>query len=91
LAASGDYRAAIHALLLVAIDVGARLTLSSFPPSATARELTHLLPLDGATHEGFRALVRAVERSLFAGRDVGADDYTVCRAHCVAVARWRAA
>ncbi len=91
IAASGDYRAAIHTLLLVAIEDGARLTSSSFPPSTTARELTHILPLEGASRDGFRRLVRAVERSLFAGKDVGADEYTACRAHCVAVGPWRIA
>jgi len=86
LAETGDYREAVHALLLVAIDESARLTASSFPPSATARELTRLLPLEGARRAGFGALVGAVERSMFAGREVDADHYTTCRAHCLLVA-----
>lgn len=85
LAEAGDYREAVHTLLLVAIDKSARLTSSAFPPSTTARELTRLLPLDEKRQEGFGALVNAVEQSLFAGRNVGTEQYAACRVHCLLV------
>ncbi len=81
-AAAGDFREALHVLLLVAIDAGARRTATTFPPCTTSRELRGILPLAAGLAEGFASLVDAVERALFAERPVGSDDYAVCRLRC---------
>lgn len=85
LAEAGAFRDAVHTLLLVAIGDTARLAAWSFPPSATGRELMRLVPLEGPRHDGFEALVRAVERAVFGGRDVCTDDYAACRRRCLIV------
>ena len=85
LAAAGLYREAVHVLLLVAVGEAARQSYVSLPPSTTGRELTSVLPLEGALREGFEVLVRAVERVLFGGGDAGADDYAACRLRCVSI------
>lgn len=83
LAASGDFREALHLLLLVAIKVCAGRSSIMIPRSATSRELRALLPLGDRLREGFSTLVAAVERSLFAQRPVGPGDYASCRERCV--------
>ena len=83
MAAKGDFREALHLLLLVAIKVCAGRSSVMIPRSATSRELRALLPLGARLQEGFSTLVATVERSLFAQRPVGPEDYTACRAHCV--------
>jgi hypothetical protein len=81
-AAAGDFREALHVLLLVAIDAGARRTATTFPPCTTSRELRGILPLAAGLAEGFASLVEAVEHALFAERPVGSDDYAICRLRC---------
>ena len=85
LAEAGAYREAVHLLLLVAVGEAARQTYVALPPSTTGRELTSVLPVEGALREGFEVLVRAVERVLFGGGDAGADDYAACRLRCVSI------
>jgi hypothetical protein len=75
LAAEGRYAEAVHALLLAAIRHFAERSRMAVQPSRTSRELVRLLPLGGATREAFTELVGTVERSLFGGVPVGAEDY----------------
>lgn len=91
LADAGDFREALHVLLLVAIAAGARRAASPLPPSATSRELRSLLPLTEALRDRFAALVAAVERSLFGERPVDAGDYAACRARCEEILAGRTA
>lgn len=88
---AGNFREALHLLLLVAIAAGARRAASPLPPSATSRELRSLLPLSETLRDGFAALVAAVERSLFGERPVGAEDYAACRARCEEILAGRTA
>lgn len=85
LAAAGAYGDAVHALLLVAIVDAARRTSSAFGPSTTARELTRLLPLEGSRHDAFRSLVATVERAVFRGGAVDAEEYDDSRVSCMRV------
>lgn len=81
-AADGDFREAIHILLIVAIGACARMTSTTIRVSATSRELRASLPLAEALKARFAALVEAVERALFARRPVAAEDYATCRGFC---------
>lgn len=75
LAAGGSYARALHALLLAAIDELSQRAGSAPPRSRTSRELLGHFRLDGEVREAFGGLVAAVERSLFGGAPVGAEDY----------------
>jgi hypothetical protein len=48
-------------------------------PSLTAREIGRLEPLSQRGRDVFGMIARAVERSLFGGRDLDANDFAACR------------
>src|SRR5262249_8337494 len=48
-------------------------------PSLTAREIGVLEPLSPRGRDVFAMIARAVERSLFGGRDLDANDFASCR------------
>jgi hypothetical protein len=75
LAAEGRYAEAVHALLLAAIRHFAARTRTAIQPSRTSRELVRTLPLAPDAREAFADLVRTVERSLFGGEPLGAEEY----------------
>ncbi len=76
LALQGKYEEAIHLLLLAAI---LHLSTGVTPPeSRTSRELLSHFRLDLNSKEAFSALVLAVERSLFGGQALGADEWREC-------------
>jgi hypothetical protein len=75
LAAEGRYAEAVHALLLAAIRHFAARTRTAIQPSRTSRELVRTLPLPPDAREAFADLVRTVERSLFGGEPLGAEEY----------------
>ena len=75
LAAEGRYAEAVHALLLAAIRHFAARTRTAIQPSRTSRELVRTLPLPPEAREAFADLVRTVERSLFGGEPLGAEEY----------------
>jgi hypothetical protein len=75
LAAEGRYAEAVHALLLAAIRHFAARTRTAIQPSRTSRELVRTLPLAPEAREAFADLVRTVERSLFGGEPLGAEEY----------------
>jgi hypothetical protein len=75
LAAEGRYAEAVHALLLAAIRHFAARTRTAIQPSRTSRELVRTLPLPPDAREAFGDLVRTVERSLFGGEPLGAEEY----------------
>jgi hypothetical protein len=80
LAAEGHYAEAVHALLLAAIRHFAARAKTPVQASRTSRELVRLLPLAPDAREAFAELVGTVERSLFGGGEVGAEDYERSRA-----------
>jgi hypothetical protein len=78
LAEQGDYRQAIHSLLLLAIRDVARRGEVTPARSWTSRELSRRLPLRAAPRRAFERLVGAVEISYFGGAEIGPDDYRTC-------------
>jgi len=80
LAAAGRYSEAVHALLVRALAaLGARRG-RAFPDSATSREILATGGLAPAQRTALGALVAPVERAVFGGADLGADDWERCRA-----------
>jgi len=76
-AAAGDYAAAIHLLLLHAID-GLRRRGAVFGRALTSREILYWPGLAAPARDGLARIVSAVEISRFGGRAAGADDYRAC-------------
>src|SRR5262249_38684250 len=75
LAGAGRYAEAIHAVWLRTLaELAARQRLS-LPPSQTTREIAAAGPASAQARPALRALVGAVEESLFGGRPVGPDEY----------------
>lgn len=73
LADEGRYDLAVHTLLLLALEaLGERTVLGD---SLTSREVIRKVDLPDGTEEPIRALVGAVELSLFGGRDTGKAEY----------------
>ncbi len=93
LAAEGRFAEAIHYLLFHSIDDIARRRPALRRPSLTSRELASASLLPSAVRPLFASIAALVERSLFGGRPVGADDWEVARAAYTDLAlpqRWRA-
>jgi hypothetical protein len=79
LAASGDFAAAVHLLLLRSIqDIEER-----FPrllrPAFTSREIGRLEQIPSNARATFAGIARIVEQSLFGGGTVGKEDFARCR------------
>jgi hypothetical protein len=91
LAAEGRHAEAVHALLLAAIRHFAERARVSIQPSRTSRELVRILPLGPEAREAFADLVGTVERSLFGGSAVQAEDYERSLARFQALTRRTAA
>ena len=80
LAAAGRYDEAAHLLLLVAVqEIGARRP-GLVRPALTAREIAALPALSPQARDVFGTIARIVERCLFGGRSIGANDYASIRA-----------
>lgn len=79
LAAQGHYGEAVHLLLLRSIEHIDENKPDLVRPALTSREIGRLDQLPGAARTAFGAMARVVERALFAGRDVGRDDFAQCR------------
>jgi len=80
LAAQGHYGEAVHLLLLRSIEHIDENKPDLLRPAYTSREIGRLDQLPGTARAAFGAMARVVERALFAGRDVGSDDFAQCRA-----------
>lgn len=79
LAGEGRYGEAIHALLLATIGQLATRSRRTLQPHLTSREVARALPLGPESQAAFRELVAAVERWLFGGSPVAAEEYEGCR------------
>lgn len=80
LAAEGRYAEAIHHLLFRAVEDIAHRWPELVRPALTSRELSTAPVLPTAIRAAFADIARLVERSLFAGRPVGAADWDTARA-----------
>lgn len=80
LAAEGRYAEAAHVLLHRSVDdiEGRRPDLVR--PSLTSRDIAALPPLAAPVREAFSRIAAAVERGLFAGRPLAAEEWTAARA-----------
>lgn len=80
LAAAGRYSEAAHLLLFRSIEEIDQRRPASVRRALTSRDIAGLPVLPARPAEAFTSIVRAVERSLFGGRALGADDWRDCRA-----------
>ena len=80
LAAAGRYAEAAHHLLRRSVEDIARRRPQLARPALTARELAAADAIPPAPRDLFSSIARLVERSLFGGRPVSADDWTRARA-----------
>ncbi|MFV1957947.1 MAG: DUF4129 domain-containing protein [Planctomycetota bacterium] len=79
LARAGGFTEAVHVLLLETLAIlAARWEI---PTSLTSREILGRLELGPPAHAALEALVRAVEVSLFGGREPGRAEYEACFEH----------
>lgn len=80
LAAKGLYSEAAHLLLFRSIEEIDQRRPDTIRRALTSRDIAGLPSLPSGPAQAFRAIVRAVERSLFGGRALNADDWSECRA-----------
>jgi hypothetical protein len=80
LAAEGRYDEAAHLLLFRSIEEIDRRRPALVKPALTSRDIAGAPQLPSGPRGPFQQIVRAVERSLFGGRSLGAEDWTGCRA-----------
>ncbi|MDB5667884.1 MAG: hypothetical protein JWL74_834 [Alphaproteobacteria bacterium] len=79
LAAQGLYSEAAHLLLYQSIEEIERRRPDTIRRAQTSRDIAALPSLPAGPADALRGIVRAVERSLFGGRALGADDWGECR------------
>lgn len=79
LAAEGRFDDATHMLLQRSVSHIAHARPNWVEPSTTAREIAALPALPDAARAAFSAISTRVERSLFALRNLGADDWQAAR------------
>ena len=80
LAAAGRYAEAVHHLLFRSIEDIARRRPTLVRPALTSRELAAASAIPLAARTLFAGIARMVERSLFGGGAVGAEDWQTARA-----------
>jgi hypothetical protein len=80
LAAGGAYAEAVHLLLVRSVEDIARRRPRLVRPALTSRDLAGADAIPGPARGLFAGIARVVERSLFGGRPVGADDWSRARA-----------
>lgn len=90
LAAVGRFAEAAHLLLLRSVEDLARRRPGAVKPALTARELAAATIFPAPVRERFAAIALLVERSLFGGRPVDADDWQTARARYAELALPRA-
>jgi len=79
LAAQGQYGEAAHLILLRSVEDLESRRPKTLRASLTTREIAALAALPAAARPAFKRIGDIVERSLFGGRAVGADDFAECR------------
>lgn len=80
LAAKGLFVEAAHLILLRSVQDIEKRRPRSVKISLTAREIAALPAIPDAARGAFVGIARLVERGLFGGRPVGAQDFAECRA-----------
>jgi hypothetical protein len=93
LAARGEFAEAAHHLLLRSVDDLASRRPQLVRPALTSRDLSRAQGIPAAPRALFAQIAAVVERSLFGGRKVDAEDWTACRAAYADFAQarsWRA-
>lgn len=80
LAAEGRYAEAAHLLLKRSVGHIAQSRPEWLQPATTAREIATLPALPDRARQAFAVIAERVERSLFALRDLGAEDWQAARA-----------
>jgi hypothetical protein len=80
LAADGRFDEAVHLLLWRSLEDIDRRRPDFVRPALTSREIAVAPTLPAVARGAFASIARAVERSLFGGNRLGADDWTQCRA-----------
>lgn len=80
LAEKGEFAEAAHHLLLRSVDDLASRRPQLVRPALTSRDLARTQGFPEAARDLFAQIAAVVERSLFGGRPVSADDWTACRA-----------
>lgn len=80
LAAEGRFGEAVHALLFNSIEDIQRFQPNHIRQAMTSREIAHLAILPPSARSAFSQIAAAVERSHFAGRQIGASVFADCRA-----------
>ncbi|MGB7408699.1 MAG: hypothetical protein WA908_09335, partial [Pontixanthobacter sp.] len=79
LAAAGDYDGATHLLLQRSVGQISDAHPGWVEPSSTARELAQMTQLPNEARTAFAVISEQVERSLFALRHLGVDDWQAAR------------
>lgn len=79
MASSGQYAEAAHLILLRSVADIERRKPRALRVSLTAREIAALPVLPDAARDAFVRIAGVVERSLFGGRPVDAEEFTACR------------
>lgn len=80
LAGEGRFLDAAHLLLLRSVEDIQKHRPKALRVSYTAREIALLPALPDAARSAFAGIARVVERGLFGGRPVDAEDFAACRA-----------
>ena len=80
MAEQGRYAEAVHHLLFRSIEDIARRRPRLVRPALTSRELAAAEAIPAPARDLFAGIARLVERSLFGGRPVAADDWATARA-----------
>lgn len=80
LAADGRYSEATHLLLLVSIQEISDRRPGQVAPALTSREISTLGEISPMARGIFGEIALVVERSMFGGRALGADEFARCRA-----------
>ena len=80
LASEGRFEEATHLLLMRSVGHIAEARPDWLSPSSTAREIGAIAALPARARDAFGIIAREVERSLFALRGLGADDWRRARA-----------
>lgn len=80
LAARGLFAEAVHHLLFRSIEDVARRRPQLVRPALTSRELSAATAIPQRARDLFSGIARTVEKSLFGGRDVSAEDWQTARA-----------
>lgn len=89
LAGEARYAEAVHHLLLRSVEDMRRRRPHIVRPALTSRDLAHMPGIPAAPRHLFAEIATVVERSLFGGRAINADEWSRCRTAYTDFARTR--